>query len=327
METFSSNNPEPTSIEIKRQKQKLKKKQARWQNANILLPLLSGNGIENNIVNSDDTDGDDDDVDDYDKEAESKRRKHSKNRCYQVVVYFFKRMLGRKQHPFKTDNDIEDDDDENAHCKLKRFSERLDGVNCMLNEKICHVQRKLESLHEKCNSLVDRLIIEDGASTKPRSITKIDLVSVLKEIDVYSRQYDFFSNIRVNLIKLHANTDVHGFSDTVKEALSLIPSNMKKIKAEKEFCLATRYSDALDDFAQRMELPLSTVELERVDLEESYEAKMQNLLKEREMLKSSQISNFPHGRSVPRREIQPSINRLSSWHSSSYELARAVKYR
>ena len=170
-------------------------------------------------------------------------------------------MLRRKQYSFNNndDEDDEDDDDENAHCKLKKFSERLDGVNCMLNEKICHVQRKLESLHEKCNNLVDRLIVEDRASEKPRSITKIDLVSVLKEIDVYSRQYDFFSNIRVNLIKLHANTDVHGFSDTVKEALSLIPSNMKKIKAEKEFCLATRYSDALDEFAQRMELPLSTV--------------------------------------------------------------------
>ena len=77
METFSSNKAEPMSNEIKRQKQKLKKKRARWQNSNILLPLLSGNGIENNIVNGDDTD-DDDDVDDYDKEAESKRRKHSK---------------------------------------------------------------------------------------------------------------------------------------------------------------------------------------------------------------------------------------------------------
>lgn len=296
------------SIEIKRQKQKLKKKQARWQNANILLPLLSGNGVENNIVSSDDTD---DDVDDYDKEAESKRRKRPRNRCHQIVVYFFKRIFSQKQCFFNMDNDDEDDghdnDDESAHCKLKRFSERLDGVNRMLNEKICQVQRKLETLHEKCDGLVDRLIVEDCASEKPRSITKIDLVSVLKEIDVYSRQYDFFSNIRVNLIKLHANTDVHGFSDTVKEALSLIPSNMKKIKAEKEFCLATRYSDALDEFAQRMELPLSTVELERVDLEESYEAKMQTLVKERKTLKSLQTSSFVPDRPVPRREIQPSV--------------------
>ena len=278
-----------SSIEMKRQHKKKKQRRA-LKEPNILSPLLRSTS-RNDVVSDDD--GTDDDNDD---------ELRSRN-CFRVVVSFVERLLERKRRRSeeKSDSYVEED----AHFKLRKFSERLDGVNSMLNEKISLVQRKLETLNERCYELADKMLANDTCTRKTSiNINRIDLVSLMKEIDVYNRQYDFFSNIRVNLIKLRANTDVHAFSDTVKDALSLIPSNMKKIRAEKEFCLATRYSDALDEFAQRMELPLSTVELEKIDLEESYELQIDALLTERKKSRSPQIVTEVRD---PGREIQPTV--------------------
>jgi hypothetical protein len=282
-----------SSIEMKRQQMKKKERVAVKKEANILSPLLRREKRVETV-----SDGDTDDEEDVECEDELRS-----NTCLQAVVSSVRRMIRRKK--CRVDNEDDSSVEEDARFKLRRFSERLDGVNSMLNEKISHVQRKLEALSERCNELADKMLTNDPSINKTcTNINRIDLISVMKEMDVFNRQYDFFSNIRVNLIKLRANTDVHAFSDTVKDALSLIPSNMKKIRAEKEFCLATRYSDALDDFAQRMELPLSTVELAKIDLEESYEVQIDSLLKERQNSSSPQIVSEVRD---PGRQIQPTV--------------------
>ena len=276
-----------------------------WKETHSMLsPLLSRSrkGKSDRPGTNEDEIDDDDDDDDDDDERSDEENVQSAN-CFKMIKRCFRRTRLRRTRG--VDEKIGSGVVEDARYKLRKFSERLDGVNSMLYEKIVGVQEKLENLNERCNELADQMLAKDKCTKRPSINTnKMDLVSIMKEIDVYTRQYDFFSNIRVNLIKLRANTDVHAFSDTIKDALSLIPSNMKKIRAEREFCLATRYSDALDEFAQRMELPLSTVELERLDLEESYEVQIDALLREREKDNSMQLIREIGG---PGDKVQPTV--------------------
>ena len=287
---------------------KLKRTNKKSKNNAVLSPLIGNSkfdGDEKHIVSDDDES--DDDIDDIDDEIEGSKSRN----CLDLFSFCLRRVLGRcgKFSDQKTDAE---DKREEVCFKLKQFSGRLDGVNRMLNEKIEEVQCKLKNLDDRRNELVDQ-ILNCGSKGTTNNIVKIDLISMMKEIDVYSRQYEFFSNIKVNLMKLRANTDVHAFSDTVKDTLSLIPSNIRKIKSEKEFSLATRYSDALDDFANRMELPLNTVELQKIDLDENYEMKIDALLRDKNTLQSPQkTSQSPKAAEVtvcnPRSKVEPSIS-------------------
>lgn len=274
-----------------------KNKRDTFEKSNVLSPLLR---TVNNLNDNEERISDDDD----DEETEFDRS-NSKS-CFLFLI-----SCGRKCFKQRRGYDFEDEFDDNgekkedASLKLRQFSVRLDGVNRMLNEKIDEVQNNLRELSDRRNQFADQILRGNRKDTA-NNIVKIDLLSIMKEIHVYSRQYEFFNNIKVNLIKLRANTDVHAFSDTVKDALSLIPSNMRRIKSEKEFSLATRYSDALEDFANRMELPLNTVELQKIELDESYDSQIEDLLQEREALRSSKSSTVSI--SNPRTKIEPSVS-------------------
>lgn len=288
----------PSLPSAKIKKKSKKNKREGFEKTYGLSPLLrTKNSIDDEWISGDDDDDDDDDENDFD-------RSKVKAGCLRLVVCTFRKCLRRMGYCSSDEADDQDQKREDACFKLRQFSERLDGVNRMLNEKIEEVQNKLSDLNERCNHSADE-ILKCSAKGAINNIGKIDLVSIMKEIDVYSRQYEFFNNIKVNLMKLRANTDVHAFSDTVKDALSLIPSNMRRIKSEKEFSLATRYSDALDDFANRMELPLNTVELQKIDLNESYEIQLEALLREREMSRSPKVLEFSVG--DPGIKIEPRV--------------------
>lgn len=273
-----------------------KNKRDTFEKTNVLSPLL---GTVKNFNDKEEQISDDDD----DEETEFDRS--SSKSCFLFLISCVRKCFKqRRGYDFDDEFDDNGEKKEDASLKLRQFSVRLDGVNRMLNEKIDEVQNNLRDLSIRRNQLADQILQGNTAN----NIVKIDLLSIMKEIHVYSRQYEFFNNIKVNLIKLRANTDVHAFSDTVKDALSLIPSNMRRIKSEKEFSLATRYSDALEDFANRMELPLNTVELQKIELDESYDSQIEDLLQERQALRSSKSSSSTVYIGNPGSKIEPSVS-------------------
>ncbi len=182
--------------------------------------------------------------------------------------------------------------------KVRDIAKRLQGIDLMLQEKIERVREILTGLNNEINALIDTLLSE--GEIEQETIVKVDAVSLLKKKHVYVRSYKVYNTLRVNLIKLNANVNVHEVSFSVRDALQLIPPNLTSIKLDKGFCLATQYSDALDKVMTKIELPLSTAELQNPDTDDRIDEELNRLLDRRRRIKAP-----PKPAVVPRLEIDP----------------------